>query len=105
VCRVLLLLLAESLPGAEVLVLDDGVVELGRSTPSTIARMPAATDLSAPARIDPPPQKPLNPFSPNRFALEITISQETENRLRYFQSLVGSHRDIADVIDRALVIA
>jgi hypothetical protein len=103
--RELRLLIAQLFPRAEAPRLDDGVIALGRSTESASARMPAATDLSVPARIDPRAQNSLNPMSPNRFALEITISQETESRLRYFQSLVGTHRDIADVLDRALVIA
>jgi len=104
------LLVARLFPRVEVMRLDDGVTALGPVAPvpaagSSMAITPMGTDLSAPARIDPPAPKTLNPLSPNRFALEITISEETEKRLRYFQSLVGAHRDIADVIDRALVIA
>jgi len=107
--RELRLLIARRFPRGEAMRLDDGVIALGAPSgaPATVPSpdSSAATDLSVTSRIDPPARKSLNPLSPNRFALEITISGETETRLRHFQSLVGGHRDLAQVIDRALVIA
>jgi hypothetical protein len=44
-------------------------------------------------------------LSPNRFALDFTISQQTHDRMRYFQSLIGVSNDLADTFDRALEMA
>ena len=93
------ILIAREFPQPEVLRLDDGVIALARSVAA------AATDLSVPARIDPPAQKHAKPLSPNRFALDFTISQQTHDRMRYFQSLIGVSNDLADTFDRALEIA
>jgi 5-methylcytosine-specific restriction endonuclease McrA len=97
--RALRTLLANRFPQAEALRLDAGVIALGPS-----AGRPA-TDLSATSRIDPPAQKHAKPLSPNRFALDFTISQQTHDRMRYFQSLIGASNDLADTFDRALEIA
>jgi len=95
------LLLAHRRPQAEALRLDGGVIPLGEKAGVT----PAATGLSAHARIDPPAQNHAKPLSPNRFALDFTISRETHDRMRYFQSLIGVSNDLADTFDRALEIA
>ena len=45
------------------------------------------------------------PLSPERFALQVTIGQETHDKLRYAQALLGhavAHGDVAQVLDRAL---
>lgn len=53
----------------------------------------------------PEPRPHVAPLSPERFALQLTMSQATHDKLRYAQALL-SHRvspgDIAEVIDRAL---
>lgn len=54
---------------------------------------------------DPAPRPKVAPLSPQRFALQLTISQATHDKLRYAQALL-SHQvaagDIAEVLDRAL---
>ena len=52
--RELRLLIARLFPRAEAMRLDDGVVALGPTAPAQETDPPAATDLSVPARIDPP---------------------------------------------------
>ena len=94
--------LAKRFPRGEALRLDGGVIP---AAPRSAGRSEAATDLSATSRIDPPAQKPVKPLSPNRFALEFTISQATHDRLRYFQSLTGISNDLENAFDRALEIA
>ncbi len=47
----------------------------------------------------------LAPLSPGRFALQVTVAQETHDKLRYAQSLLGHavpSGDFAQVLDRAL---
>jgi 5-methylcytosine-specific restriction endonuclease McrA len=50
----------------------------------------------------------VEPLSPQRFALQVTIGQETHDKLRYLQALL-SHRipthDLAGALDRALDLA
>ena len=54
----------------------------------------------------PAPQHPrVAPLSPGRFALQLTVSQETHDKLRRAQALLGHavpSGDIAEVLDRAL---
>lgn len=94
------LLLAQRLPQAEALRLDGGVIALGQGAAESLA----ATHLSAHARIDPPPQNHAKPLSPNRFALDFTISSESHDRMRYFQSLVGVS-NLGSTFERLLEIS
>jgi hypothetical protein len=77
--------------------LSPGKVEL--STPVD----DASTPLSPPASQAPRPR--LTPLAPERFGLQVTISQNTHDKLRYAQELL-SHRlrpgDLAEVLDLAL---
>ena len=53
----------------------------------------------------PGPSAKVAPLSPERFALQVTIGQETHDKLRYAQALLGhavAHGDVAQVLDRAL---
>ena len=62
---------------------------------------PSALQL-APERVD---RAKLTPLSPERFALQVTIDQETYQQLRYAQSLLGHalpSGDVAKVLKRAL---
>ena len=63
-------------------------------------------ELSAPGRIGAPgPRSQVAPIAAERFALQLTMSQGTHDKLRYAQELL-SHQipngDIAKVLDRAL---
>ena len=55
--------------------------------------------------VEPPPRYPkLAPLSPERFALQVTVSKETHDKLRRAQSLLGHAvpgSDLALVLDRA----
>jgi 5-methylcytosine-specific restriction endonuclease McrA len=90
-----------------------------------VASLPAQgllTEQHAPGRVEAPPSSPVEsldkrtaqpatprpriaPLAPQRFALQVTISQATHDKLRRAQSLLG-HRipsgDLAGVLDRAL---
>jgi 5-methylcytosine-specific restriction endonuclease McrA len=63
---------------------------------------------TAPERIAPVPPAPrarLAPLSPGRFALQVTVDQETHDQLRYAQALLGHavpNGDVAKVLQRAL---
>ena len=57
----------------------------------------------APALVDVRPR--MTPLAPERFALQVTISQGTRDKLRYAQELLGHQiapGDVAQVLDRAL---
>ncbi len=60
----------------------------------------------APGRVDPAMSRgKLAPLSPGRFALQVTIAQDTHDKLHYAQSLLAHtlpHGDLAQVLDRAL---
>ena len=60
----------------------------------------------APGHVDSPaPRARVAPLAPERFALQVTIGQETHDKLRYAQALLGhavAHGDVAQVLDRAL---
>ena len=64
---------------------------------------PGPVERSGRGRIDPKPK--LAPLSPQRFALQLTMSQELHDKLRYAQELL-SHQvaagDVAQVLERAL---
>ena len=58
-----------------------------------------------PLRSPAPPRAKLAPLAPNRFALQVTLDQDTHDQLRYAQSLLGhtpASRDVAQVLKRAL---
>jgi len=97
------ILIAHRFPQPEALRLDDGVIALGRASTAVSMASIAATDLSVPERITPLPQNTAKPLSPNRFALNFVISEKGHDRMRYFQSLIGS-RDIATAFERLLEI-
>ncbi len=47
----------------------------------------------------------MTPLAPERYALQVTISQGTHDKLRYAQALLGHQivsGDVAEVLDRAL---
>jgi hypothetical protein len=44
----------------------------------------------------------LTPLAPQRFALQVTIDQQTHDALRHAQELIGHPADVAEVIKRAL---
>jgi len=59
-----------------------------------------AQQIAAPA-----PRPKLTPLAPQRFALQVTLSQQTHDKLRYAQELLGHavpSGDMAQVLDRAL---
>lgn len=55
--------------------------------------------------VPPAPRAKLAPLSPGRFAWQVTVDQETQDQLRYAQSLLGHSvpsGDVATVLKRAL---
>ncbi len=96
-------LLAERFPRSELLPLVEGLPVGPQLAPERV-RMQVGSP--APARIDgsAPPSRVV-PAAPERFALHLTISQQTHDKLRYAQALLGhqvSSGEIAEVLDRAL---
>ena len=56
---------------------------------------------------DPNPSARITPRSPERYAIQLTVSKETHDRLRHVQALFGhtvAWRDLETVFDRALVL-
>jgi 5-methylcytosine-specific restriction endonuclease McrA len=91
---------------------------VGHTHPSTV-RPPCADSLqlapaplcistaqpARPATAPPEPRAKLAPLSPQRFALQVTVTQGTHDKLRYAQALLGhavAPGDVAQVLDRAL---
>jgi len=68
----------------------------------------AALPEVAPGPVAPPPEPPTTrtkPLSPERFGLQVTISQETRDKLERAQALLRHSNpsgDLSDVLDRAL---
>jgi hypothetical protein len=104
--------LARRFPRPEALRLDDGVSPLPRLAANQALpelapeRVEADREGSqlAPGRVPAPPTR-VAPLSPERFALQITIDQETHDKLRYAQTLLGHalpSGDVALVLGRAL---
>jgi 5-methylcytosine-specific restriction endonuclease McrA len=74
-------------------------------------QLPGAPAGAAPATLAPASSTPalthprLTPLSPGRFAVQLTMSQQTHDKLRYAQSLLGHavpSGELAEVLDRAL---
>jgi hypothetical protein len=69
------------------------------------ARDPAGAPPAARPAADPAPWARVKPLSPERFALQVTIGQETRDKLEYAKALLGHAvppGDLAGVLDRAL---
>ncbi len=107
--------LARRFPRAEALRLDDGVSALPRQpAPGQVAGPGPAPCPGLAPRLEPAPcpepapgQVPtrIAPSAPERYSLQVTISQATHDKLRYAQSLLGHSLpsgDVALVLDRAL---
>jgi hypothetical protein len=74
---------------------------------SSASERPSTVDEGSPVPTAvPAPQYPrVAPLSPGRFALQLTVSQATHDKLRHAQSLLGHavpSGDLAEVLDRAL---
>ncbi len=74
-----------------------------------LQRVPVSAASSAPPlvpeRVDHPSRAKLAPLSPGRYALQVTVDQETQDQLRYAQALLGHavpSGDVATVLKRAL---
>ena len=113
--------LARRFPRPEALRIDDGVSPLpntrlvpvhvgedvvsGELGPGQVEPKGSAAEL-VPERVDVlSPPTHVSPFSPDRYALQITLPRATHDKLRYAQSLLGHafpSGDIAGVLDRAL---
>ena len=96
-----------------------GLLALGRGGVSAPERIGTAEPQApigqlAPGQVDRSAREPreaveprprVRPFAPRRFALEVTIGQETHDKLRYAQALLGHAipaGELAEVLDRAL---
>jgi 5-methylcytosine-specific restriction endonuclease McrA len=68
--------------------------------------VPPSPRPSSGVQVEPPaPRAKLTPLSPCRFALQVTVDQETYEKLRYAQDLLGHalpSGDVAQVLKRAL---
>ncbi|MFI5371880.1 MAG: hypothetical protein ACHQ52_10000, partial [Candidatus Eisenbacteria bacterium] len=100
------LLLAQRFPKPDLMTCVQAIT----SAPSCDSPLPTPLCESeiqyAPARIGLQPTRArLTPLSPQRFAVQVTIGQETHDKLLYAQSLLGHavpSGDLAAVLDRAL---
>jgi hypothetical protein len=102
------LLLAQRFPQSEMLALVQPLPGT-RTTPDdphVLAHAGGCTDEHALAHVEvAAPRSKVKPHAPGRFALHLTMSQATYDKLQYAQSLL-SHAipsgDVAEVLDRAL---
>jgi hypothetical protein len=102
--RTELLALVQAIPGSPPLRSDQ--LAPGQVEADAPERGGAITGQLAPGQVEAPVPRPrLTPLSPERYALQVTIGQETHEKLRYVQALL-SHRlpsgDLAQVLDLAL---
>ncbi len=94
--------------GTAAIIPDQGQPNVGSAARNQLAPAPVGTPLSPDAspRMGPLPARcVLTPIAPQRFALQVTLSQETHDKLRYAQALLGHavpSGDIAQVLERAL---
>ena len=74
----------------------------------------SSTDERAPGRVEQPsprataPRARVAPIAPQRFALQLTMSQSTHDKLRHAQALLSHqipNRDLAEVLDQVLDLA
>ncbi len=83
----------------------DAPAQLAARPVSDIPLMPAGASLAAPVYEPPAPPTRIEPLSPTRFGLQVTIPEETLAKLHYAQDLL-SHAlpsgEVAAVLDRAL---
>jgi 5-methylcytosine-specific restriction endonuclease McrA len=105
-------ILAERFPSSEVLPMIHALPGAGdQLSPGTVETdrevAQRAVGGSAPARIEPLHSK-VAPIAAERFAVQVTVSKATRDKLRYAQCLLG-HRipngDLAEVLDRVLDLA
>ena len=77
-------------------------IQVAQLSPGKVELSTPVDELSTPLS---PPRPLLTPLAPQRFGLQVTISQNTHDKLRYAQQLL-SHRlrpgDLAEVLDLAL---
>jgi len=72
----------------------------GESSPAPLSNIELA-----PGPVESPKPATVAPLSPRRFALQVTIDQETHDKLRRAQELIGfASRDVASVLDRSLTL-
>ena len=104
-------LLAERFPRTEMLAWLDAIPASSPTRLEQQAPGPVETDLP-PMKVQAPPvpeppgsRSRVTPLAPKRFALQVTVSQSTHDKLRYAQALLSHQvpsRDISAVLDRAL---
>jgi hypothetical protein len=66
---------------------------------------PGQVERAVPERVESRAAQRLAPLAPQRYALQLTVSQETHDKLRYAQELLGHQLpsgDLAQILDQAL---
>ena len=99
-------LLAQRFPQSEELPLVEAIPTSPQSScQPALARVGMTKSEPAPARVESAPRSTVAPIAHQRFALHLTMSASTHDKLEYAKSLL-SHKvapgDIAEVLDRAL---
>ena len=109
------LLLAERFPQPD-LVSDVRAIPIAPQAAAKSECVQSHTDSLAPEPVAPSPRPQvvlpqpsarITPRSPERYAIQLTVSKETHDRLRRVQALLGhtvASRDLETVFDRALVL-
>ena len=95
-----------SLPAASPQPMTSASAECVHSPTDSLAPGPVAPSL-APQVVPPHSSARITPRSPERYAIQLTVSRETHDRLRRVQGLLGHtvpSRDLETVFDRALVL-
>jgi len=104
-------LLAERFPQPDLPTLIEPLTATGydrQLAPGIVPSLPHSTTNAAPANIFPSPATVMHkvaPLAPERFAVQCAVSQETYEKLRHAQELLGHavpNADLAQVLDRAL---
>jgi hypothetical protein len=76
-----------------------------KNSPSPVTVDMASGDSPAPGPVGPPARPKVEPLAPGRYGLQFTVAQDTYDKLRYAQALLGHSvppGELAQVLDRAL---
>jgi hypothetical protein len=99
------MLLAQRFPLPDVVTTIEPIAAVSYTEPKCQAHVCEKSEQPAPGRVTEPPRPKIMPLAPQRYGMQVTISEQTREKLRRAQELL-SHavpsQDIAQVLDRAL---
>ena len=100
------LLMAERFPQPDLATSVQAILPVGTDGQHAVRHVACLADSPAPGQVESPaPRAKLTPLTPERFAWQVTVPRNTNDKLLYAQQLLGHavpKGEIAEVLDRAL---